>query len=1195
MLIKDMFAKPIDRDIKGVIKVGQDDNENIRQELEEYVVTKELQKHFRDFFSSYKRGITGNTDKMGVWVSGFFGSGKSHFLKILSYLLENKEVAGKQALDYFLDDNKIMDPMVVADMKLASTISTDVVLFNIDSKSETAGKKSKDAIVNVFLKVFNEMQGFSGIFPYVADLERQLVLDGLYEEFQEKYIELTGKEWTETRNRFNFYKDKVAKVLVEINMMSEESAQDWKRESTKPYPISIDRLAGLVKDYLATKPKNHHVVFLVDEIGQYIGEDSELMLNLQTVTEDLGTACKGKVWIVVTSQQDIDHITEIKGNDFSKIQGRFDTRLSLTSANVDEVIKMRILKKTDAANDTLSILYETKETIIRNLILFNDGIEKKLYADIHNFSEVYPFIPYQFNILASVLTSIRTHGASGKHLSEGERSMLALFKESAESIKDKEDGVLVPFNIFYDALQQFLDHSHAGVISRALENEYINPNHESDNFNVNVLKTLFMVKYVKEIEANVENLTSLMVSNLNQDRRDLKENVQAALDILARQMLIQKNGDIYIFLTNEEQEINREIESQLIETGEVTNKIAELIFEDIYPEKKYRYPNFNNRYVFSFNQFVDDNAYHANQHNDFGIKIVTPQSGINGDDQMLRMASSDGQHVYVNLPNDAGFLNEMRAALKIDKYIGYANANNIPQFDEIKSIKQRESREHKNRAKLFLQEALKEADLYINGDRIQTPVKDFKIRINEALDRVVNTVYHKLPYIDAPKDDIDVRNLLKQDTSNTISLDIEVIENSFAIKEVSDFIHLKTQGHSKVSLKVIKERFSKAPYGYTDTDVEWIIAKAFHSDQIGLIINGESVSLLRGTTDKVFDYLTKRTYAEKLLIEEKETIPERFKRTLKDVSLDLFKQSITTANMDEMVYAFLESSKKMIENMQQLKTYYSMNKYPGKRIIESGIALLSQPLQMKNTAKIFKYIDEHQADYLDLADDYPPLQTFFSGKQKEHWDNALSKVQIYEDSKTFIVNQELEDLIVSMNNVLNKPINANLIKDLPSYIEQFVEIYSNLLEEHTVPVLQAIENAKQRIDEELIGTSLEDKLLHRYRQAFKKLVDKAQESVDVAKVNTVSIEADTLKFRFLEEIAKEKEKLARVIEPESKGRTEPQITVKSKTKKYVSIKTINPSTTWQVETEQDIEQYLQAIRTRLMDMLQEDTIVNIEF
>lgn len=119
MDIKNIFSKPIDRDIKGVIKVGQDDSVNIQQELEEYVVTRELQKHFSDFFASYKMGINGNTDKMGVWISGFFGSGKSHFLKILSYLLANKKVNGKTAFQYFEEDNKISDPMVLADIKLA--------------------------------------------------------------------------------------------------------------------------------------------------------------------------------------------------------------------------------------------------------------------------------------------------------------------------------------------------------------------------------------------------------------------------------------------------------------------------------------------------------------------------------------------------------------------------------------------------------------------------------------------------------------------------------------------------------------------------------------------------------------------------------------------------------------------------------------------------------------------------------------------------------------------------------------------------------------------------------------------------------------------------------------------------------------------------------------------------------------------
>ena len=293
MVIKQMFSKPIDRDIKGVIKVGQDDNSNVKQELEEYVVTRELQKHFADFFSAYKKGITGNTDKMGVWISGFFGSGKSHFLKILSYLLANKEIDGKTALDYFINDQKIKDNMVLADMKLASTVPTDVVLFNIDSKGEMTGKQSKDAIVSVFLKVFNEMQGFCGSIPFLADLERKLTEENKYDLFKDKFEESFGSSWTEARNDFDFIQDDVVDVLSDIGFMSVEAARNWCEKATEPYTISIERFAELVKKYIDKKGNNHHVVFLVDEIGQYIGDDSKLMLNLQTVTEDLGTTCKG--------------------------------------------------------------------------------------------------------------------------------------------------------------------------------------------------------------------------------------------------------------------------------------------------------------------------------------------------------------------------------------------------------------------------------------------------------------------------------------------------------------------------------------------------------------------------------------------------------------------------------------------------------------------------------------------------------------------------------------------------------------------------------------------------------------------------------------------------------------------------------------------------------------------------------------
>jgi hypothetical protein len=191
MKIKKMFYRDIDRDIKGVIKIGQDDDANVHQELEEYVVTRELARHFSTFFEAYREAINNYTDKMGVWISGFFGSGKSHFLKILSYLLENKEVKGKRAISYF--DDKIEDASVLADIKASGDVSADVILFNIDSKADSDSRTNKESIVNVFNKVFNEMQGFCGSLPWLADLEAQMVKEGSYEAFKSRFEELSGE------------------------------------------------------------------------------------------------------------------------------------------------------------------------------------------------------------------------------------------------------------------------------------------------------------------------------------------------------------------------------------------------------------------------------------------------------------------------------------------------------------------------------------------------------------------------------------------------------------------------------------------------------------------------------------------------------------------------------------------------------------------------------------------------------------------------------------------------------------------------------------------------------------------------------------------------------------------------------------------------------------------------------------------
>ncbi len=1224
MLMKEMFEKEIDRDIQGVIIVGQSEAENVAQELDEYVVTKELQKYFADFFSAYKKGIVGTTPKMGVWISGFFGSGKSHFLKILSYLLANKSVGDKKAIDYFADDSltegkpKIVDRIVLADMKLAADTDTDVVLFNIDAKSDSNSKQNKDAIVNVFLKVFNEMQGFCGAMPFLADLERKLTEEGQYNEFKRKFEEVYGEAWEDSRQDFDFIQDDVVEVLTGMDFMSEAAARNWCEKAAEPYQISIEDFAKRVKAYIDRKGNNHHVVFLVDEIGQYIGEDSKLMLNLQTVTEELGKECMGKAWVIVTSQQDIDSVTMVKGNDFSKIQGRFDTRLSLSSANVDEVIKKRILEKKETPAQTLRLLYGQKTTIIKNLITFNDGVEKKLYVDENDFACVYPFVPYQFNLLASVLTSIRTHGASGKHLSEGERSMLAMFKESAMEYKECEVGTIIPFYAFYDALENFLDHSHRGVIIRAYENDMINPEHKENVFAVDVLKVLFMIKYVdKVVVANIDNITSLMASSIDDDRIALKEKMEDALKVLMRQNLVQKNGDIYIFLTDEEQEINREIESQSVEMAEIINKVSEMIFENIFTDKKYKYPAFNGRYSFNFNQIVDDRPYKPTQNFDVGVRILTPASDYGTDETTLRMVSGQGREVLAVLPDDRTFMDEIQRYLKIEKFLRLNTSSALSKYESIKEAKRLEMRERNANAKLFLTESLKDAVIYVNGDRAQISAKEVSARMNEALGRLVKTVYHKLDYIDAAMGEDEIRKLLK--TSNQITLNLEggTEPNIHALDDVLQYVAGNSRMHVKTSMKSIKDRFMRAPYGFVEDDVQWLVAKLFKRGELSFSVNGASVTMMNKAVEEIINYITKKAFVEKLMMEERVRVQDKDKKVVRDVLKELFHTSSPSDDEDAVMNYFISFANKLITELRVMKKDYDRAKYPGLKVIEEGIRIMSDIVQIQSPVEFFQTVSKKQDDLLDFAEDYEPIKAFFAGEQKGIFDKALLYLEKYDDSKTYIVDAKLESVVDAIRTIVKKNKPFADIPKLPELLKQFTDSYSKVLDEQLAPVLASVAESQKRVFEVLNTKEYKESKINPYNDMFFEIQNGAESCTNVSTLRGYADRAEALKIRLLNEMdkmdqdiaLKKAEEVRKKLEVEAKenGRYDTDLIEQQVNKvaeengyhsqhiKNVTFKKISKSSSWRIESVEDLDRYLAELRMNLISEMDAGTIINIEF
>ena len=385
--IQELFAKPVDRPIDGVIKA--DDERHLQVELDEYVVTREVSKGLGAFTDAYLHNPTAN----GVWISGFFGSGKSHLLKMLSLMLDSEKrlpseqggEPGNRPVEILLP--KVEDEIIRADLRKATGIPARSLLFNIDQKFDGIGGTHEAPILEVFMKVLNELQGYYGNQGYVAQFEHDLNKRGQFEAFKQTYQRVIGRSWDNDRDALaTVTKRSFAKAYAEQFGGSEDDAVKVINDAKDSYRLSIEGFAARVRDYLDGQPPGFRLNFFVDEAGQFIGQERSRLLNLQTVVESLATATDGRATVFITSQADLEGILgQVKfeqADDLSKIQGRFKTKLTLASADVQEVIQRRLLAKTPDEPEPLIAIYEQEKDNFTTLYRFGDGsIQLKGWLD----------------------------------------------------------------------------------------------------------------------------------------------------------------------------------------------------------------------------------------------------------------------------------------------------------------------------------------------------------------------------------------------------------------------------------------------------------------------------------------------------------------------------------------------------------------------------------------------------------------------------------------------------------------------------------------------------------------------------------------------------------------------------------------------------------------------------------------------
>jgi KAP family P-loop domain len=1023
MKIQDLFEKDIRRDINGVIKVDQEDERSVYTELDEYVVTGESLKHFDKFFRNYTTTLEEPTDKIGVWISGFFGSGKSHFLKILSYLLENRAVQGKKALEFFKE--KITDPAIFANIEKAVTTGTkDVILFNIDSKANTANK-GEEQIVNIFMRAFNDKRGYLGDVFWIADLEEDLEEKGLYEPFKTEFERINGETWEERRVAYGFEQDDIIEALANCGCMSREAAARLFENDGASYHFSVEKFAKKLDKYCKSKGKHHQVIFLVDEVGQYIGENSELMLNLQNIVEELGTKLRGKAWVIVTSQADIDTVTKehVKGSDFSKIQGRFNTRLGLTSANVDEVIKKRILNKKEEYREVLASYHAEKQTIIRNLLSFSNKTEMKVYKGHDDFVSVYPFVPYQFNLVQKVFERIRKTGFTGKHLAQGERSMLSAFKESTVNHCEENIGLLIPFHEFYKTIVGFLDPIIVKTITQAKENTHLN---EDD---CKLLEILFMIRNLQEIDPNMDNLTVLSVSSVNEDKIKLRQRIIESLRKLEDQTLISKSEDRYYFLTNEEQEINKEIKRIDIEVHQILEEISGMLYD----QKQGICPSSHKDY--KFNRAIDDRV-KAISGADLTIKFLTPlsdqynsekgnQQSLSGDN--LSNIDSTDTLLFV-LPEDE-LIDQIRSYLKIDKYLKQNSSNrNNAEIQNILSTKQQDAKSAKAKAEELITKGISDSRVFVDNKEVKPEKSIPKERIKEGLDLLVQNVYSKVGYVTKEYEtESEVLRVLRSDDLEKFGV-TGSDTNKLALKEMLDYIQLKYGRSGRVLLSDLKERFTKKPYGWKDMTISGLVAILYIREEIKLRYQSE---YLFHDADATAKHLKTKDEADKLVIEIREKTGEEDLKAVRLILNNLFEK----LNLPEKEGDLYDEVKKVFQkellDLQKIEGRYEEEKsFPGREQIEAYRKFLKELTENSDPSTFFRAVASRKTEFEDLHTNAEPVKNFFNGSQVKIFKKLAKSYKDYCRNTQFL-GEETKKAIEEVNSILSLEKPYSQISQLP--------------------------------------------------------------------------------------------------------------------------------------------------------------------
>jgi hypothetical protein len=510
--IESLFANNIHRRIEEVIKVDQTDEDLIREEIDEYVVTDAIRTHYVEIFEAYRETPSKPHEGVGVWVSGFFGSGKSSFAKMLGLSVANRSIVGESAAERFAKragDNKLQVLLKAINEK----IPTHAVIFDVST--DRGIRSGNQTLTEIMYGLFLQSLGYAKDLD-LSELEIGLEENGELIRFEEEYTRLFKKDWAKEKGKVAFALSEASRVLHSLDSKTYPVADSWVKAVKNKADITPGKLAERAGDLMRRRKRGHSLMFVVDEVGQFVARDVQKMLDLQAVVQQLGVKGRGKHWVVVTSQEKLGELVsglDDKKIELARLMDRFPLQVHLEPSDISEVTSRRVLSKNANAQRSLGKLYEDHRGRLPE--------QTRLTADIRlpeltreAFVDLYPLLPYQIDLIIQVVSGLRTQGGASKHVGGANRTIIKLAQQllinPAVNLADHEVGELVRLDQVYDLVEGNIGsevRAKIAAISKLVDHPLAQA----------VAKVICLLQYVKSVHRSAENVAAALQTQVGGD------------------------------------------------------------------------------------------------------------------------------------------------------------------------------------------------------------------------------------------------------------------------------------------------------------------------------------------------------------------------------------------------------------------------------------------------------------------------------------------------------------------------------------------------------------------------------------------------------------------------------------------------------------------------------------------------------